>query len=384
MTSNQYFHAVKANQNRLHAFILPLLADPMAAQDVSAETNHGLIGKANGFQADASFEFWAYCEYVAIHAGQKVAPGQLNLDHYLVRLNFISGAMVLVDGLATVDIVDELWVVLQRGFVMAIAPESTIGFVVDTNFAHVVDLGTACGAAVAEAGATDVVAFEGEVAVCKERWAANRSTLVLEGQAVRASEESPKIEAMDDDVIPFGNAWTVSSGVLQATGSICLFSPAPSFHHGFHHGKYADSEHLVVFPERSGVMLDDVIRVDLKNPGGNLRSRCREKRTLRFRQLATIYLSQIDSFSFEKFSNNKREVRGQITFSHIIIGVIAETRRLKESVAVFGASDVVHPTPSADEPRPEGDERRGFDRVILAGDQRTLVLDLKVAPQELG
>ncbi len=60
MTSAQYFLAVTTIQNRLHAYILSLLADPVAAQDVLQETNLVLIRKADDFQRDASFESWAY------------------------------------------------------------------------------------------------------------------------------------------------------------------------------------------------------------------------------------------------------------------------------------------------------------------------------------
>lgn len=60
MTSDQYILAVTAIQNRLHAYILSLLADPVAAQDVLQETNLVLIRKADDFQIDASFESWAY------------------------------------------------------------------------------------------------------------------------------------------------------------------------------------------------------------------------------------------------------------------------------------------------------------------------------------
>ena len=60
MTSDQYFLAITAIQNRLHAYILSLLADPVAAQDVLQETNLVLIRKADDFQSGASFESWAY------------------------------------------------------------------------------------------------------------------------------------------------------------------------------------------------------------------------------------------------------------------------------------------------------------------------------------
>ena len=60
MTSDQYFLAITTIQNRLHAYILSLLADPVAAQDVLQEANLVLIRKADDFQMDASFESWAY------------------------------------------------------------------------------------------------------------------------------------------------------------------------------------------------------------------------------------------------------------------------------------------------------------------------------------
>ena len=60
MTTDQYFLAITAIQNKLHAYILSLLANPAAAHDVLQETNLVLIRKADDFQSDASFESWAY------------------------------------------------------------------------------------------------------------------------------------------------------------------------------------------------------------------------------------------------------------------------------------------------------------------------------------
>lgn len=63
--------------------------------------------------------------------------------------------------------------------------------------------------------------------------------------------------------------------------------------------------------------------------------------------------------------------------------MITETRLLQESEALFGKPDLDYPTPRVVETRPKGNDRPGFDRVILAAGQRTLILDLKVAPQKL-
>lgn len=60
MQTDGYFLALTGMQNRLYAFILSLLADPAAAQDVLQEANLVLVRKAADFQPDANFESWAY------------------------------------------------------------------------------------------------------------------------------------------------------------------------------------------------------------------------------------------------------------------------------------------------------------------------------------
>ena len=293
MTSDQYFLAITAIQNRLHAYILSLLADPVAGQDVLQETNLVLIRKADDFQSGASFESWAY----------NTARFQV-LAHLRDRKR------------------DRL--VLHEAFAEKLAP-------------------------------------------------------VAEVMAVRASASSPTVDSADYEVAAFESAWPVNSGVLQTRGSIRFVSPGPDFHPG----NYEDNEHIVVFPERHAVTPDESIRVDMVDPGEYVKSRYREKRVLPSGRRVASYLLQFDAFPTGPFPNRKRSVRGQITFAKPIVGVITETRLLKESEAIFGNPDVEYPTPRAVETRPEGDVRPGFDSVILAADQRTLILDLKVAPQKL-
>ncbi|PHR96000.1 MAG: hypothetical protein COA78_29285 [Blastopirellula sp.] len=316
---------------------------------------------------------------IAIHSGQQVLPGQLNLNRGLVRLDFVSGACVVIEGPAKIEVVDKMRLILLRGVVTATIPEPAIGFVVDTETAHVVDLGTAFGVSVGEDGITDVCVFEGEVSVNRIGSKSDETALVREGQAVRASKQSPTIDSTEYDVTSFENAWPVNSGVLQTTGSIRFISPGPNFHPG----NYKDNEHIVVFSERSDFILDDTIRVDMVDPGEYAKSRYQDKRTLPAGRRVTSYLLQFSAFPTEQFPKQKRSVRGQITFAQPIVGVIAGTRLLKESEAVFGNPNVAYPVPRAVEPRPEGEQRKGFDSVILAADQRTLILDLNVAPDKI-
>ena len=295
----------------------------------------------------------AYDGDVAIRSGRQVMSGHLSLDRGLVRLDFVSGASVVIDGPAKIEVVDAMRVVLLRGVVTATIPESAIGFVVDTETANVVDPGTAFGVSVRDDGTTDVCVFEGEVSVNKMDSTLSQPTLVREGQAVRASEQSPTVDSADYEVTPFEDAWRVNSGVLQTTGSIRFVAPGPDFHPG----NYEDNEHIVVFPERSGFILEEAIQVDMVDPGQYARSRYREKRTLSAGRRVTSFLLQFDAISSGQSPNKKRIVRGKTTFAKPIVGLITETRLLRESETVFGNPDVDYPTPRAVEPRPEGDER---------------------------
>ena len=309
--------------------------------------------------------------------GESVEPGRFEVFRGLVRLDFSNGARITVEGPAQLEVMDAMRVVLHRGVVTATIPESAIGFVVDTAAAHVVDLGTAFGVSVSDAGLTDVCVFDGEVEVTNQTDSAPH--LVREGHAIRASESSRAIDSVAYETAQFENAWPVNSGVLQTTGSMRFVSPGPDFHPG----NYEDNEHIVVFPERRGFVADEVIRVDMIDPGQYAKTRYSEKPTLPSGRRLTSYLLQLDAYPEGKNPNRRRSVRGQITFAKPIAGVITMDRLLKESEIIFGIPDVKYPTARTVEPRPDGDERPGFDNIILAADRRTLFIELQENPGHL-
>jgi len=318
-------------------------------------------------------------EDVAIQPGESIRAGHLELQRGVIRLDFVNGANLAIEGPAKIEIVNKMRVVLQRGVVTATIPESVIGFVVDTGTAHVVDLGTAFGVSVGNDGTTDVCVFEGEVEVSRKGSASNQPTLVHEGQAVRALEQSSTIDSTHYEVALFENAWPVNSGVLQTTGAIRYVSPGPDFHPG----NYEDNEHIVVFPERTGFIPEEAIRVDMVDPGEYARTDYRDKPVLPSGRRLTSYLLQLDAYPEGKNPNRRRSVRGQITFANPIAGVITATRLLKQSEIIFGNPDVEYATAREVEPRPEGDERPGFDSLVLAADRRTLFVELQENPGHL-
>ncbi len=320
-------------------------------------------------------------DQIAFAAGESVKPGPLAISRGLLRLDFSNGARLTIEGPAQLEVMNEMRVILHRGVVTATIPESAIGFVVDTSSAHVVDLGTSFGVSVSAEGLTDVCVFDGEVEVSLPQPTRADATpqLVREGQAIRASKGSKKINSATYETTRFENAWPVNSGVLQTTGSMRFVSPGPDFHPG----NFEDNEHIVVFPERRSFIADEAIRVDMVDPGQYAKSRHKEKPTLLPEQRLTSYLLQLNAYPSGEKPNRRRSVRGQITFAQPIVGVIMANRLLKESEVIFGIPNVDYPGARMIEARPEGDQRRGFDSVILAADRRTLFIELQENPGNL-
>ena len=318
---------------------------------------------------------------VTYKTGETVEPGILSLSRGLLRLDFSNGARVTVQGPAELEVFDKDRVLLHHGLVTATIPESAVGFVVDTVAAHVVDLGTSFGVSVSENGQTEVCVFDGEVEVSlpREAGAEEVSHLVREGESISARVNSSVIDSVSYETSQFENALPVNYGVLQTTGSMRFVSPGPDFHPG----NYKDNEHIVVFPEKRGFLSNESMRVDMIDPGEYEKSHYEEKPTLVPHRAMTSYLLQLDAYPEGENPNRRRSVIGQITFAKPIVGVITEDRLLNESEVVFGIPGADYPSARTIEPRPEGDERKGFDKLILTADRHSLILELRENPGHL-
>ena len=318
---------------------------------------------------------------VTYKTGEIVEPGILSLSRGLLRLDFSNGARVTVQGPAELEVFDQDRVLLHKGLVTATIPESAVGFVVDTVAAHVVDLGTSFGVSVSENGQTEVCVFDGEVEVSlpREEGAAEVSHLVREGESISARINSSVIDSVSYETSQFENALPVNYGVLQTTGSMRFVSPGPDFHPG----NYKDNEHIVVFPEKRGFLSNESMRVDMIDPGEYEKSDYDEKPTLVPHRAMTSYLLQLDAYPEGENPNRRRSVIGQITFANPIVGVITEDRLLNQSEVVFGIPGADYPSARTIEPRPEGDERKGFDKLILTADRHSLILELRENPGHL-
>ena len=313
----------------------------------------------------------------AYRPGQEVPPGPLAIDRGILRLDFSNGAQLAVEGPASLEILDEMHIILGRGVATATIPKSAIGFSVDTSVARVIDRGTAFGISVGDDGLTEICVFDGEVEVGHH--ADGSSSLaplrVMEGQAVRASRTSSVIDPIDFETSRYERAWPVNSGVLQTTGLMKFVSPGP----GFTPGRYENSQHIVVFAERENILLESPVPINLAEPGEYERLRRREQHVLQPGQRVRSYLLQLDPVGRQILKgSDKPRVFGQITFDRPIVGLIAAQRNLSETDALFGDPEGDYGE-LARGVEPSSEDSDGKDAVILAADRRTLILNLAAA-----
>lgn len=117
-----------------------------------------------------------------IKVGSALKPGWVHLEAGLAEIVFYSGARVVVEGPAALQLVSRGEVTCQDGRLLAEVPQPAHGFKVNTDQLNVVDLGTEFGLEVKH-GRTEVHVFKGEVEFWREQVA--RQPLV-EGQAASA------------------------------------------------------------------------------------------------------------------------------------------------------------------------------------------------------
>lgn len=153
--------------------------------------------------------------------GARLAPGLLDLTEGMATLKFDSGAELVLEAPATLEVLDGMNCRLKRGTLVADVPPSAKGFSIDTEKAKVVDWGTRFGVSASEDGKYLVQVLEGRVDVTEK---ANKETKeLLKGDRVDrgwsqsrmrpgAEEGEPEpTRWLPDAILDGGNGWRVIS-----------------------------------------------------------------------------------------------------------------------------------------------------------------------------
>lgn len=123
----------------------------------------------------------------SIEVGSLLTPGWLQLKSGAVQIDFNSGARVIVEGPAELELISPMEARLRSGKLSARVPEPAHGFKVYTPDVTVTDLGTEFGLDREQSKPVQVEVFEGKVQVAVD--GTNQPELLNAGQGVQVSSQ---------------------------------------------------------------------------------------------------------------------------------------------------------------------------------------------------
>lgn len=121
-----------------------------------------------------------------LEVGEALPKGKFQIDSGFAQIEFFSGATVILEGPAELELLSASAAKVQHGRLRTLVPPAARGFSLEVKDLKVVDLGTEFGLAVSDEGA-DVQVFDGEVELLPR---VSQRQLLTEGQAVTLSEGS--------------------------------------------------------------------------------------------------------------------------------------------------------------------------------------------------
>ncbi len=133
--------------------------------------------------------------------GATLVPGRFSLRSGLAQVEFFSGASLIVEGPAELELVDAWLVSCRSGRLRASVPEPARGFTIETPDYRAVDLGTEFALAVDHDGRSEVHVIEGEVRLDDHTGGELRR--LLTGNGVRSTNDGSGFEAVGRGGIDF-------------------------------------------------------------------------------------------------------------------------------------------------------------------------------------
>ena len=122
---------------------------------------------------------WKACEQPTIE-GVRLSAGKLELDEGLATIRFHSGAVITLEGPASIILLDKMHCFIEYGKLTADIPPEAIGFSVKNQYGTVVDFGTKFGINALKNSAVEVEVFDGIVEL--RHTTSNDSLELLTGQ----------------------------------------------------------------------------------------------------------------------------------------------------------------------------------------------------------
>ncbi|MBE2283392.1 MAG: DNRLRE domain-containing protein [Prosthecobacter sp.] len=147
--------------------------------------------------------------------GARLKPGMLDLIEGLAVLRFDSGAELVLEAPATVEVLDAMNCKLRRGTLVAEVPPQAKGFSIDTKDAKVIDWGTKFGVSADDDGKYMVRVLEGLVEV--EDKNATGSKKLEKGQGIDRGWSKSQLHPTSDET-PEPSRWQPATVIDSGDG----------------------------------------------------------------------------------------------------------------------------------------------------------------------
>ncbi|HZM03387.1 MAG TPA: LamG-like jellyroll fold domain-containing protein [Candidatus Saccharimonadales bacterium] len=179
----------------------------------------------------------------ALKLGERLSAGQrVELASGFAELTFDSGARVVLEGPASLEINSSLHATLHKGVLKANVPPEAIGFHVSDAAVDVVDLGTEFTMIADPSGATDVLVLKGKVEAAPQRMPDHQTILLNEKESRHFERAS--VSEVDDSQAKFA----------RYTQTVPLQSFAPPT--GYVHWSFDEAAGRVLKAESDGRRLN--------------------------------------------------------------------------------------------------------------------------------
>jgi hypothetical protein len=209
--------------------------------------------------------------------GSRVTAGTLELVEGIATVKFDSGAEVVMEAPATLELTHAMACKLVRGTLVAQVPQSAKGFTVNTPDAKVVDFGTRFGVSTGEDGKYHVQVLEGLVEVTSKSPSAGSGQATNEPKQLRAGDsvdtglrrsqlhpqafEQEPNRWQPNTILDAGDGWQIVS-TAYGHGKDSYIQSSEKTTKNFGHDPYFRVKHSSHAPElnRKGYVAFDVSR----------------------------------------------------------------------------------------------------------------------------
>jgi hypothetical protein len=155
-------------------------------------------------------------DVVSFQPGQDLRAGVLSLQRGLAQVRFDSGASVIIEGPAQVELLTSNSMSLRQGKIVATVGREAIGFVINTPQGKILDLGTEFGIRVEPAGQSQVHVFQGEVVLYPMD---NEGHLNVSQGSAKSVDQSGKVMDIPLRAAAFVRPEEMSSKLLAHSGN---------------------------------------------------------------------------------------------------------------------------------------------------------------------